>query len=196
VLVIFHSKCAAVLNLDENHLTGTLPSNIGSLAALSESSEVWLSFMTIKVIFSYTGLSFLIHTAALSMSGNSLRGTIPNEITSLTLLNLLNLYENNLTGTIPSNIGSLTALTSFSFSGNSLTGTIPIEITNLILLDSLYLQVNNLRGTIPTDMDSLTKLTWLSLYDNSLTGEFTCPAFVDNCYISCNSIVNEACRSL
>jgi high-affinity K+ transport system ATPase subunit B len=86
VLVIFHSKCAAVLNLDENHLTGTLPSNIGSLAALSESSEVWLSFMTIKVIFSYTGLSFLIHTAALSMSGNSLRGTIPNEITSLTLL--------------------------------------------------------------------------------------------------------------
>jgi hypothetical protein len=36
VLVIFHHSCTASMSFHENSLTGTMPSNIGSLTALSE----------------------------------------------------------------------------------------------------------------------------------------------------------------
>ncbi len=35
----------------------------------------------------------------------------------------------------------------------------------------------------------------LQLYNNNFTGEFTCPAFIDHCQISCWDDI-EACRSL
>jgi hypothetical protein len=37
---------------------------------------------------------------------------------------------------------------------------------------------------------------WLLLYDNNFTGEFTCPAFIDDCQISCDDYNNDTCRSL
>ncbi len=46
--------------------------------------------MTLAVIFLRVACHFLIFTATLSLRGNSLRGTIPNEITSLTLLSKFN----------------------------------------------------------------------------------------------------------
>jgi hypothetical protein len=46
----------------------------------------------------------------------------------------------------------------------------------------------------------LSNLYNLYLYDNNFTGEFTCPAFIDDCWISCDyyetDTFTQACRSL
>ncbi len=43
--------------------------------------------------------------------------------------------------------------------------------------------------------DILHSTAQLRLYDNNMTGEFTCPAFIDECYISCIGD-GGACRSV
>jgi hypothetical protein len=48
LLVIFHST--AYLDLDSNSLTGTIPSEIGWLSNLGESSVVWL--LVVMIVFS------------------------------------------------------------------------------------------------------------------------------------------------
>jgi hypothetical protein len=86
-------------------------------------------------------------------------------------------------------------------SSNNLTGTIPNQIGRLSQLIWLYLYRNSLTGTIPSEIESLTNLASLDLYDNNLTGEFTCPAFIDDCLISCDpffdeNVTEQECRSL
>jgi hypothetical protein len=81
--VIFHST--AWLNLCCNSLTGTIPSEVGLLSKLSESSVVWLLVVMIVVscVF-FVVLSCLLvifhSTAGLDLSYNSLTGTIPSQI--------------------------------------------------------------------------------------------------------------------
>ncbi|KAL7192866.1 hypothetical protein ACSBR2_024640 [Camellia fascicularis] len=74
------------------------------------------------------------------------------------------LFNNSLYGTIPSHIGSLSRLTFLSLSINHLTGSIPASTANLSNLINLYLYGNQLSGP------SLKKLgRWhLLLISNSL----------------------------
>ena len=62
-----------VMDLHDNDLTGTIPSELGSLSSLE-----WLSLYR-----------------------NDLTGTIPSELGRLSSLEWLSLYRNDLTGTIP-----------------------------------------------------------------------------------------------
>ena len=64
---------------------------------------------------------------SLTLSRNSLAGTIPSAIGQLTALTQLVLHFNALWGTIPSTIGQLTAMTlSLGLNGNALSGTIAL----------------------------------------------------------------------
>jgi len=81
------------------------------------------------------------------------------------------LDDNSLTGTIPSSLGSLSELQRLYLQGNSLTGTIPPSLGELSELYRLYLYDNSLSSTIPSELGSLTSLGNLYLYDNnSLSG--------------------------
>jgi antitoxin component of MazEF toxin-antitoxin module len=72
--------------------------------------------------------------SGLSLSSNSLKGTLPSEVGLLSNLSLLYLWGNSLTGTIPSQIALLSNLADFDLSSNSLTGTIPTEIALMLNL--------------------------------------------------------------
>eukprot|EP00301_Raphidiophrys_heterophryoidea_P005494 c12297_g1_i3.p1 GENE.c12297_g1_i3~~c12297_g1_i3.p1 ORF type:complete len:465 (-),score=86.17 c12297_g1_i3:223-1617(-) len=83
------------LNLSLNNLTGTIPTQIGALTAL---------------------------TSLILGGDRGLDGTLPSEIGCLTKLKHLHIFNCSLVGTIPSQIGLLTALTSLNVRDNSFTG--------------------------------------------------------------------------
>ena len=86
------------LDLSNNKLSGSIPSNISTL----------LKFVT-----------------TLDLSSNSFAGEIPQSLANCTYLNALKLDNNRLTGNIPLQLGLLDRLKSFSVANNLLTGQIP-----------------------------------------------------------------------
>ena len=97
------------LYLQENVLSGQIPTELGSLSNL-ENLVLW---------------------------GNELTGTIPTKLGSLANLELLSVSDNQLTGTIPTELGSLANLEELYLWGNELTGTIPAELGSLANLVQL-----------------------------------------------------------
>ncbi|MBC6481851.1 MAG: putative Ig domain-containing protein [Hormoscilla sp. GM7CHS1pb] len=113
----------------------------------------------------------------LSLTNNSLTGTIPSELGELSNLTKLRLHNNEITGTIPTELGELANLQILGLSANALTGTIPPELGNLTSLQNLYLWQNELTGAIPPELGNLTGLRNLWLQGNHLTGDL--PASVE-----------------
>jgi hypothetical protein len=93
LLVIFHST--ADLYLNDNSLTGNIPSQLGLLSKLSKSSVVWL--LGVMIVLSCV---FFIVLSCLLVIFHSTAG--------------LDLYDNNLMGTIPSQLGLLSKLSKSS----------------------------------------------------------------------------------
>ncbi|CAM6043272.1 unnamed protein product [Sphagnum compactum] len=135
------------LILDDASIVGTLPSAIGDLTNL----------------------------VVLSLTRNpGLTGPIPREISSLAVLQILDLHDNNFNGTIPdfTNLGNLQEL---DLSGNQLSGYIP-NFGSMQWLQTLKLSGNQLYGQSPVFLDSstsnglanLTALTTLDLSNNHM----------------------------
>ena len=142
--------CVTGLDLNDNELTGTIPSELSNLSSLER----------------------------LNLFNNQLTGTIPSELGNLASIERLNLFNNQLTGTIPSELGNLSSLLELGLSGNQLTGTIPVELENLSSLLWLFLHTNQLTGSIPAQLGNLPSLVLLGLSGNQLTGAI--PASLGN----------------
>ena len=126
------------LYLQENVLSGQIPTELGSLSNL-ENLVLW---------------------------GNELTGTIPTKLGSLANLELLSVSDNQLTGTIPTELGSLVKLKGLRLSENQLTGQIPTELGSLSNLENLVLWGNELTGEIPQTLVGLIMLESFSFYNN------------------------------
>ncbi len=179
------------LVLSDNHLSGTLPPELGNLAQLTRL-VLDGNDMAGRIPPELGRLSEL---AMLDLTGNSLNGTIPAELGAMPRLDSLHLGNNELSGPIPAELGNLGSLrrmrlsfnqlsgplppelgslgnlTYLSVSRNELTGRIPPELAKLSAIEFLSVSRNNLRGTIPPELGDLATLERLYLYDNQLTGE-------------------------
>ena len=154
------------LNLSGNELSGSMPPALGDLANLK-----WLDLKMNELSGSIPPtLGKLTDLAALDLSKNRLSGSIPSELGKLTGLAVLYLSENELSGTIPSELGNAN-LRQLSLSENRLSGTIPSELGDLASLTVLNLGGNELNGSIPSALGALTNLAELSLASNQLNGE-------------------------
>ena len=122
------NRRVARLLLNSNQMPGTIPSDLGKLAALTE----------------------------LSLRNNQLTGTIPAELGDLSSLTNLNLSNNSLSGSIPSGLANASQLQYLRLFANQLTGSIPAQLGNLKKLEVLWLQNNRLSGSIPADLAKLT----------------------------------------
>ena len=154
------------LILSNNQLSGTIPSTIGSLSSLL---SLYLNNNLLSGTIPST-MGNLANLGAFILFNNQLNGTIPATIGNLTNLLTLLLDNNQLSGTIPSTIGSLSNLMSLDLSSNQLNGTIPATIGNLTNLGFLNLNANKLNGTIPSIIGNLSSLVTLSLSNNQLNG--------------------------
>ncbi|KAK4355110.1 hypothetical protein RND71_024081 [Anisodus tanguticus] len=100
-----------------------------------------------KTVYTFTSNGSMIY---LDLSYNSLSGTIPESLGSMSFLQVLNLGHNNFTGTIPFNFGGLKIVGVLDLSHNYLEGFIPPSLGGLSFLSDLDVSNNNLSGTIPS----------------------------------------------
>lgn len=131
------------ISLADNHLTGSLPPEVGNLENLQ--------------IF--------------NLLRNQVSGEIPSEITNLHNLRTLDFSFNALDGPLPSGLEGLYSLIEFDLSDNQLTGAIPIELMNVTTLKTLDLSNNWFDGEIPSSISNLDGIETLHLFLNSLSGE-------------------------
>ena len=178
------------LNLEDNDLSGHIPSELSNLTDLT---ELWLGNNQLSgrippeigklTRLTYLGiygndlsgeippeLANLTGLEDLNLDLNHLSGEIPPELGDLTGLESLGLWDNNLSGEIPAELGNMTNLRHLRLDRNELTGEIPAELGDLINLDGLRLNENQLTGHIPADLGDLTELRTLDLSLNQLTG--------------------------
>ena len=148
------------IEMDENNLQGSLPSELGQLDLLDNLS-LRGNNLSGTLPIELGQLKALTH---LDLASNQLTGTVPTGIGELTNLGALDLQSNQLTGSIPSKLGS--RIFYFALGNNGFTGPIPPELGRLSTLGTLGLQSNNLSGTIPPELGQLSKLNWLSLSNN------------------------------
>ena len=82
---------------------------------------------------------------------------MPPEIGRLQYLRVLTLSGNSLYGTLPSELGHLKKLSTLSLSANKFTGSLPSEMGNLKELSELELTKNEFTGTLQAELCILSK---------------------------------------
>lgn len=131
----------------------------------------------------------------LFLQDNNLQGMLPEELTNLEMLEVIEMSRNSISGDLPEFLGELDNLRSVRLGRNQLTGTIPSEWASLDGLEALFIDSNEIEGEIPDwlygmdtlerlglssnelkgalspDLGNLYRLQWLSLSGNSFSGE-------------------------
>ncbi|WZZ68558.1 hypothetical protein YC2023_079928 [Brassica napus] len=158
---------SSVLGVGDNHLSGPLPVNIGSLSELVEL-DLEGNRLTGPIPSSISNLTRLTW---LNLGGNGLSGTIPDVFKSMKELRLIDLSRNGLYGKLPPSMGSLAqTLTSLYLSQNNLSGTIPDYFSEFKALATFDLSRNRFTGVVPMSFAKLKSLFHLKLSHNLLTG--------------------------
>ena len=77
----------------------------------------------------------------------------------------IDLSFNNLTGKLPNEISDLTSLRVLNLAFNKLEGELPKTLTDLTNLETLQLFSNNFSGALPKDIGRMENLKTLELYN-------------------------------
>ena len=154
------------LVLSRNRLTGQVPEWLGDLTDLEDLS-LWGNLLSGPIP---TSLGNLSNLEELYLSQNRLTGAIPPSLGDLSNLRELSLFRNQLTGPLPSELGSLTNLQRLVLSSNEFTGTLPAWLGDLNKLEALSLWGNDFNGPIPVELGNLSSMRELNLSQNGLTG--------------------------
>ncbi|KAJ8530824.1 hypothetical protein K7X08_023705 [Anisodus acutangulus] len=186
----------AVLEIDENQLSGHLPEHLcqgGKLESFTVNSNKLTgpiprslsncsSFKRVRFDNnSFTGNlseAFGIYPELqfINLSDNDFHGELNSNWGKCKNLTNLQVARNNISGSIPPEIGNVKGLLGLDLSSNRLIGQIPKEVGKLTSLVNLFVQNNQISGNIPGELGSLTKLLSLDLSNNRLNG--TIPTFI------------------
>ena len=172
------------LELDENGLSGSLPSELALLSNSLTRLELATGKKTDDSNDTFirgnlpSELGLLTKLEYMSLSNHQISGTIPSEICELSLLTVLDLERNKLEGSIMTNIGQLQQLNNLYLGLNLLSGEIRSEFGRLQFLVNLDLYGNQFSSTIPSELGKLSYLQTISLGYNRITG--TIPSSLGN----------------
>ncbi|KAI3519838.1 hypothetical protein L1887_09054 [Cichorium endivia] len=115
------SSLTIALNLSQNNLFGSLPTEVGDLKMLT----------------------------SLDLSYNNLSGSIPSSLGGCTSLLFLSLKGNFFQGMVPSLLSSVRGVSTLDLSHNNLSGRIPTFLERLTLLEYVNLSFNVFEGDVP-----------------------------------------------
>ena len=161
-----HDGYVYLLDLPNNNLKGTIPSEIGLLEKLNYL-ELNLNHLSGEIPESIVNIENLCE---LTLSSNDFTGEIPSWLGKLKNLAYLFLDNNSFTGAIPESIGDMEKLELLLLDYNQLSGTIPCSLSNLKSIRQLAFMHNQLTGVIPDEIGLLKTLTSFTIYDNHITG--------------------------
>ncbi|OWM84466.1 hypothetical protein CDL15_Pgr000906 [Punica granatum] len=128
------------------------------------------------------------YISGIDLNHGNLRGTIVDELSSLSDLTLLHLNSNRFSGSVPGTFKDLSLLQELDLSNNNFSGSFPsivLEIPNLIYLD---LRFNSFSGTIPEELFE-GKLDAIFLNNNQFEGEL--PESLGNAQASVINFANN-----
>jgi len=187
---IYNFSNLEILHID-SQLEGEMTIDIKKLSRLKSLSVrgIKISALVLKEL-----CCSLIELEELFFHNCKVEGSIPEEISNLKKLNILNLVSSNIGGLLPESIWDL-PLTTLNFGGNhdisgtispkiknlkeirmldlsrcAFSGSIPMEICECINLEYLWLSDNKFEGSIPDNIGNLKQLNILELQNNNLTG--------------------------
>ncbi|KAL8237957.1 hypothetical protein R6Q59_019038 [Mikania micrantha] len=136
------------ISLLANHLTGSIPKELGNLSSLT----------------------------TLTVEDNMMSGTIPTELGNLASIERFFLNSNSFSGELPASFAKLTTIMEFRIGGNNFSGKIPDYIGQWQRLKTLRIQASGLDGPIPPSITLLANLSDLRISD--LGGpDSLCPPF-------------------
>ncbi|TQD96360.1 hypothetical protein C1H46_017994 [Malus baccata] len=156
--------CHNLLELDlaRNSLTGTIPKEIFGLSSLS----IFLRMSDNHLIGSLPSeVGILVNLVELDVSGNNLSAEIPPTLGSCIMLVRLYLGGNEFQGIIPQSLRSLRSLEEMDLSRNNLFGQIPEFLSKFRFLRHLNLSYNNFEGKMPEE-GIFSNATGLSILGN------------------------------
>ncbi|KAL7133936.1 hypothetical protein ABFS83_12G173000 [Erythranthe nasuta] len=135
------------LDLSRNNLTGTIPKNLMTLSSLTLSLNLAENQLSGSLP---SEVGQLINLGYFDVSENLLSGEIPSTLGSCVTLERLNMAANSFEGAIPSSFTSLRGLEYLNLSRNNLSGQIPGFFQRLSF-KNLNLSFNQFEGPIPSE---------------------------------------------
>ena len=154
-----------------NNLTGTLPSEFGSLIDIKT-----IGLEHHKGLYgtlpSTIGNLINLESFSILFSGPNFRGMIPKSLFSIPALKYISLFHNEGVWSFPPTIDSngSSKLLGVYMANTSLSSTLPPYILSFKELKELNLASNSLEGSIPDFIGKLSSLQYFSVYDNNLSG--------------------------
>ncbi|KAL3753094.1 hypothetical protein ACJRO7_000486 [Eucalyptus globulus] len=158
------------LQLQNNFLSGQIPTEIGSLTKLNYlfMYNNSLSGTIPPEVGNLTSLTYFI------LSINQLYGEVPETISRLANLQWISLFTNNFSGGIPRDFGKYSpSLSDVEFADNSFTGELPPDLCSGFALQYFVVDGNNFTGPLPDCLKNCSGLTRLCLDSNQFTIDIT-----------------------
>ncbi len=136
------------LRLDNNNLSGQIPSEIGFLTDLGKSfASAILAYH--QMYTSQQMCACLLYADTLRLSNNFWTGTIPDVFENYERLDFFDISNNRVGGRIPRTIFDIPTIRLVYMHNCSLNGTIPSQYSRPPLLRDLYLNGNLITGPVP-----------------------------------------------
>ncbi|XP_021828964.1 receptor-like protein 12 [Prunus avium] len=162
-----YNSTVKTVDLHSNQLQGQIPTFLPFAKYLDYSRNNFRS------IPSNIG-DFLTNTLFFSLSSNNLHGLIPTSICN-SQIQILDMSNNSLSGMIPQCLTAIRDISVLNLARNNLTGTISnVEVSENSSLEILEFATNRLGGQVPKSLAKCTKLKVLNMGNNNITDTFPC----------------------